>query len=405
MILASATDALAQISSREARDTAIEFCPKLFGQSVRKDIRTSKHWQMEAGGSVQAAGVEGDIIGRGARVMIVDDYLKSYLDALSETVRDSQDRWFMATVQSRLTPDGAIVLMATRWHRQDLIGKRLSAMEQGGDQYLRLRLPAIANESDDPLGRQRGEALWPERFTIGTLERLKNSYVTSGYPWMWDALYQQDPPETLDAEWPPSYFGESIWFDEWPHPDDIQFRVIAVDPSLGRTDKSDYSAIVMIVLDRKGTIWVDADLQRRDKYKIAKDVIDYIRWFKPEAVGIESEMWQVMLADAIRTLSKESGIIAPIWEVYTQKIPKIMRIRTTISPYLARGELRFKRRSGGTALLVEQMRMFPTHEHDDGPDALEMAIRLVRGLYYGEVVPNESGEMLIPVSKTSGIRA
>jgi hypothetical protein len=64
------------------------------------------------------------------------------------------------------------------------------------------------------------------------------------------------------------------------------------------------------------------------------------------------------------------------------QVNKRVRIRR-IGTFLAQRKLRFKARSGGTALLADQLRDFPVGEHDDGPDALEMALRLLIELWNG----------------------
>ena len=62
-------------------------------------------------------------------------------------------------------------------------------------------------------------------------------------------------------------------------------------------------------------------------------------------------------------------------------VNKLVRIRR-LTPYLSRRIVRFKGDSPGARLLVEQMRDFPNADHDDGPDALEMAQRLASGLLF-----------------------
>ena len=57
------------------------------------------------------------------------------------------------------------------------------------------------------------------------------------------------------------------------------------------------------------------------------------------------------------------------------QVNKLVRIRR-LTPYLSNRQLRFKGGSPGARLLVEQLRDFPNGDHDDGPDALEMAVRL-----------------------------
>ena len=61
---------------------------------------------------------------------------------------------------------------------------------------------------------------------------------------------------------------------------------------------------------------------------------------------------------------------------------KLVRIRR-LGPYLSARRLRFKSGSPGTRLLVEQLQQFPVGDHDDGPDAAEMALRLAAELLEG----------------------
>jgi phage terminase large subunit-like protein len=182
------------------------------------------------------------------------------------------------------------------------------------------------------------------------------------------------------AEFSSAYFSEDMWFDDWPRLDDFVHRVQTCDPSLGATDRSDYQAHVMMGLDRLGTMWVEADLRRRDRVQIVGDMLDLASFFRPEAVGIESNMWQVLLADQVYEQSRSAGMALPVWSMMNWD-KKIVRIRATLTPYLSRSEFRF-RRTPGTKLLVDQLRQFPIKGvHDDGPDALEMAVRLMRQVF------------------------
>jgi hypothetical protein len=378
LILTSATDDLVMDFSQAALDLVVEYGPSVFGQQarVRRDVRARHRWQMELGGAVRAAGIGGSIMGRGANGLLVDDYLKNMEEALSETYREKIYRWYLSTASTRLAPDAWVVIVATRWHRKDLIGRLLEDMNNGGEHWCRLRLPALAEEND-PLGRKPGEALWPERFPQAWLESVRDKYRASGYEWMWEALYQQNPPEVMDAEFQADYFPESMWFKDWPC--ELVHRIQTCDPSLGKTDKSDYQAHVLMGLDREGVMWVEGDLRRRDRVQIVGDMLDLGRWFKPEAVGIESNMWQVLLADQLYEQSKASGMSLPIWPMNNWE-NKMVRIRATLTPYLSRKEFRF-RDTPGTRLLVEQLRGFPTCKYDDGPDALELAVRLMRDVF------------------------
>ena len=93
--------------------------------------------------------------------------------------------------------------------------------------------------------------------------------------------------DVAGAEFSSTYFPDDMWFDEWPSLDEFTHRIQTCDPSLGKTDKSDYQAHVLMALDREGVMWIEADLRRRDRVQIVGDMLEIARWFHPEAVGIE----------------------------------------------------------------------------------------------------------------------
>ena len=111
------------------------------------------------------------------------------------------------------------------------------------------------------------------------------------------------------------------------------------------------------------------------------DAIEHQRQFKPDGFGIEINQFQELLKTEIERKSRETGIQLPLWGI-DNRVNKLVRIRR-LGPHLASGNLRFKAASPGTALLVQQLREFPNGEHDDGPDALEMALRTMVELWNG----------------------
>ena len=104
-----------------------------------------------------------------------------------------------------------------------------------------MKFPALA-EKRDILGRQAGEALWPEVYSRERLEKIRQTHIN----YYWQALYQRSPQAEGSAEWPDSFFLPEIWFDEWP----LRWRckTVALDPSKGTESKfGDYSAFVMLM--------------------------------------------------------------------------------------------------------------------------------------------------------------
>jgi hypothetical protein len=82
---------------------------------------------------------------------------------------------------------------------------------------------------------------------------------------------------------------------------------------------------------------------------------------------------EIVRTEFERRLQREH-IYNPVYGI-TNRENKIVRIRTTLTPLLAGNRFRWLQGNPGTSLLLEQLRSFPVHKHDDGPDALEMGMR------------------------------
>lgn len=180
------------------------------------------------------------------------------------------------------------------------------------------------------------------------------------------------------AEWPGSYFSDDIWFDEWPR--NCLYKIVTLDPSKGRSDKAgDYSAFVVLGYTADdGQLWVEADLARRPTSQIVADGIELARIHQPYSFGVEANQFQELLCNDFEDQAVKDGILLPLVHI-TNTTNKVVRIRR-IGPYLARKRIRFKADSPGTSLLVSQLMDFPAGDHDDGPDSLEMGLRLMADL-------------------------
>lgn len=188
VILASYEAEFAGTWGRKARGV-LEEHGHWFGVQVDPSSRASSRWGVSGyAGGMQTAGAGGPLTGSGADVLVVDDAIKNAEEAYSDTIRNKIWDWWLSTAYSRLEPGGIAIVLHTRWHEDDLIGRLIREMESGGEQWEVINFPAIAEEHD-VLGRAPGEALWPERYGVADLERIKN---TVG-PYWWSALYQQRP--------------------------------------------------------------------------------------------------------------------------------------------------------------------------------------------------------------------
>lgn len=146
-------------------------------------------WATLDGGVVMARGVGSPPTGTGFKGIAMDDPIRRREDAESVVFREKLWDWYTDDLYTRLEPGGWIVLTMTLWHEDD-VGARAVASEPG--RWTVLKLPAIALP-DDPLGRAVGDALWPERFDVEALTRIREVMLRNEGERSWQALYQQNP--------------------------------------------------------------------------------------------------------------------------------------------------------------------------------------------------------------------
>jgi predicted phage terminase large subunit-like protein len=374
VILASYGATFARTWGRKARALLLEHGRGWFGVEVSRDERAAADWGLAGReGGMLTAGAGGPLTGRGAHLLIIDDPVKNAEQAQSETIRENHWDWWQSTASTRIEPGGCAIIIATRWHHDDLSGRLIQAAQSGdGAPVRRLRLPAIAEEND-PVGRAPGEALWPERWPLARLEKLR---LEKAADW-WQAMYQQRPGRGSRSTWPDSYFGPHLWAESFPRVFDAS--ALAVDPSKGGA-RGDYSAIVFAGLSG-GLAWIDASIERRPPEQTVGEAIEMALRYAPHLVAVESNAFQFLLAPEFDRQCRERRVPPlPLWLV-NQHGGKELRIRR-LGSYLLREKLRL-RDTPGCRLLVRQLRDFPLGEYDDGPDALELAMRTLFYLVSG----------------------
>ena len=137
-------------------------------------------------GSLRLVGREGSLTGNRVDVMIVDDLYKDAMEANSPLVRQHAWEWYCSVVRTRLHNDSRELIVSTRWHPDDLIGRLLGTEP---DRWTAVNFPAIQNADPTELDpRPRGEALWPARHSAELLAERRRLD-----PLVFEALYQGDP--------------------------------------------------------------------------------------------------------------------------------------------------------------------------------------------------------------------
>lgn len=198
--------------------------------------------------------------------------------------------------------------------------------------------------------------------------------------WAFETTMQGNPTSPEAFEWPAELF-RNVYVDEMPR--HVNHLVVACDPATGRRPRhkgSDYTAIVALGAPGDGNFYVDAIMQRTAFRQTIEGMAKLIGRLprSVDAIGIETNGFQGELrTQAIQVLRAEYGIHAPILGLENRTSSKILRIRS-LDPLLQKRQLRFVD-NRDTRLLVQQLKEFGHPDaHDDGPDGLEMATRLLR---------------------------
>lgn len=181
IILGSYEGTFAASWGRKVREVVETWGSLLYGIQVDQRSGAADDWRLNRyGGGMVTAGRGGGVTGRPAHLLIVDDPFKDAMEANSATIRDTAWDWFRTAAYPRLATGGRIVLVQTRWHEDDLAGRLLRDMADGGEQWEVILFEGINDV---------GEALCPDLHSLEELRvirRLQGTYY-------WSALYQQRP--------------------------------------------------------------------------------------------------------------------------------------------------------------------------------------------------------------------
>ncbi|GKV70269.1 hypothetical protein NCCP2716_27670 [Sporosarcina sp. NCCP-2716] len=374
VIAAAYSDGLATKFGRLNRNKFSEFS-FLFGEDLSDSNSATKDWGVEGKrGGMISTGIGGSITGQGADLMIIDDPVKNAEEAASKVMREKIWSEWESTLSTRLHKGASLIVIMTRWHEDDLIGRLLKKSPR---KWVRLRLPAIAEDEDDLLGRTEGEPLCPE---LGFDEQWAADKKTEVGTRTWSSLYQQRPTPDGGAifkrEWIRFYVRDKETHREHRLSDDVLImprvwdkQAHSWDCTFKGTNTSDYVA---------GQVWGKRDanfflLDRRKERMGFSDTIKAIRqmadkWPKAKAKYVEDKANGPAVIEMLK--DEISGIIAvnpeggketranavsPLFEAGNVYLPHPL-----IAPWVEE--------------LIEELVSFPNAAHDDEVDACTQAL-------------------------------
>lgn len=377
IILSSYAADLSFDFSKIARDTFREWGPALWGLELAADSSSAGRWGVQGyRGGLVAAGVGGPITGRGAHIAIIDDPFKNYEEASSEVIRKRVMNWYKSTLRTRLAPNGAIVLVMTRWHEDDLAGQLIKSMKEesnelAGEQWEIIDFPAISEENDI-LGRKPGKPLWPDRYPLKEL--LQTKQVLGSY--LFGALYQQRPAPAagnkFKRDWFRYYDINGEYFEL--HTDSGLKKIPlhncwsfqTCDPAGSTKTSADYFVLgTWMVTPNKDLLLRDVirtRLEGPDQPRLFEQ--GYQRW-NPRLQGVETNAIGLTL---FQTLKRKGLPVKPLkaeTDKETRALPIMARMET--------GTVYFLRNAPWLEDYENELLMFPNGTHDDQVDVTSYA--------------------------------
>ena len=373
VLAASHSEDLAERFGRRCRNL-IENHHKELGINVDLHNRSAGRWQLaprdghdetlQHMGEYLAAGVGSAIAGFRGDLGIIDDPVKGRESVQSELMRSRIWEWYLFDFKPRLKPGAKQVLIMTRWHEDDLAG-RILAYEPG--EWRVIKLPMVAEDEDDILGRQIGERLWPDWFT----DKMVRDAMKD--PNLWLSLYQQRPTAEQGT----------YWKREWLHPVPptrvpplSQLRIYGGSDYAVTAARGDYTVHLVMGFDAQDRPWLlDLWRQRTSSDVWAESWCELVTWYKPFAWGEE----QGQIISGVGPWLERT---ARARKAYTERVQFVSRndkgIRAqSIRGHIATHGLWYAEDLPHRHEMEAELLAFPAGKHDDIHDALGIVGQLL----------------------------
>ena len=322
------------------------------GVGLRRDSQASDRLQTTQNGLLVFVGAGGAITGRGADLLTIDDPFKNKEDADSPAMRKKVWEFFTSTAYTRLMPGGRIVIIMTRCHEDDLVGRIFDenyVKPEEAAKYTVLDLPAIHD----------GQALWAERYPLEVLESIRNVIG----PRDWSALYQQKPtPEDGDyyrREWieKNSYLSRDL-------PANLR-NYGASDHALTTKEENDANVLGVAGVDERDHIYIRPDLtwERMETDDTVEALLGQLRRHRPQIWFAEDEHIRKAIGPFLNKRMQEEKLYT-----YIQPSPATKDAKTrgrSMQGRMQMGMVHLPRDAPWYPQALEEMLKFPNGKHDD----------------------------------------
>lgn len=365
IITASYSADLAQTFGSKTRDkvNSEEYRVIFPNVRLREDEKSKGHWRTNKGGGYLSVGVGGGVTGRGGHVALVDDPIKNREEAESEVYREKTWDWFTSTLFTRLHPGGVVVIITTRWHMDDIVG-RVQGNEELAPRTKVLHFRAIS-EFDEPQ-RKANHSLWRARYPLKALKEIK---ATIG-PYDFAALYQGSPILTEKQEFKPQ------WYRRITEKEVSMMRtrrILTIDTAMSKKAQADYSGFCDNRINGENFWHLKAWRLRLGPEELVEHLFTLHATNHYDKIGIEKTAYLDGLKPFMDAEQRRRGAFLPIVELKHNQTSKEIRIRGLIPRYSSGSVFHI---DGECAALESEQAQFPFGINDDTLDAEAYQLQL-----------------------------
>ena len=374
-------DSLAKRFGRANRRKLEEYGQELFGVGIAADNASVTNWGIQGhAGGMLSTGVGGGITGEGADLILIDDPVKNRQDAESSIKREHiWDEWQLS-ILTRLHPGGSVIIIMTRWHEDDLVGR---IVRDEPDDWTVINLPCEAEE-DDPLGREVGAPLWPERYGEDWVKKKKRAVGGR----VWDSLYQGHPHPSEGGLFKSQYFRHFRASSDglaYALPKDDGLKTVlakdlrifqACDVAGSLKTSADYFALGTFGLTPDGDLLVLDMLRTRVEGPDQPALLmqKFYEW-RPVMVGLESKNMGLTTYQQMCRAGLPIVELKPAGDKYTRALPAAARYGS--------GNVYHREGASWLDTLETELLAFPNGAHDDQVDVISYAVEMQMWDYLG----------------------
>jgi predicted phage terminase large subunit-like protein len=334
------------------------------GSGLKKGSKSASFMETNKRGKISIVGAGGALTGKGADLLVIDDPVKNAEEADSQQQREALWSWYTSTARSRLLPGGRILIVMTRWHEDDLVGRILAG--QGGEGWEVLHLPALCEDPhNDPLKRPLGAALWPEWYPREELLAIKADITTQNGSRWWNALYQGNPtPDDgnfIKANYIKTYMPKDL-------PKSLRYYA-ASDHAVSTDQARDATVIIVVGVDEFDNIFVvDCWWERKETDDVVDAMLMLMKKWRPIIWWAEKGHISKSIGPFLRKRMREESTYINIEEVTPVKDKKTRA--QSIQGRMSMGKVFLPAFAPWFEAARNELLKFPLATHDDFVDAL-----------------------------------